>query len=443
MRLAPVSAAALLFAAACNAQETEPAPAETPDAADSGSAGTASEASASGGPAPVVEIADRSPEETRTANAPSQTPAFEGQTRAPKPELTHAWRLEMVASGFDEPWAIEFLPGGDLIVTDRYGTLHVVGADGTVSEPIGGLPEIDTTTRQGGLLDVALSPEFEDDRLVYLSYSEPRGNGETGTSLARGRLAEDRSALTDVEIIFRQTPAADTPGHFGSRIVFAPDGTLYLGLGDRMRTPIRDQAQNPDNAIGAVARINPDGSIPEDNPFADGEGGDPAVWSYGHRNIQAADLNPETGAVWTLEHGAQGGDEINIPEAGVNYGWPVVTYGENYDGTPVGEGVTAAEDTAQPIYYWDPVIAPGGMDFYDGALFPEWRGDLFAGGLRAQRVSRLVVGEDRVTAEEWLEIGSGVRDVKQGPDGAIWLALEDDGGHIARIVPDHDAGGGE
>jgi len=386
--------------------------------------------------APVVQVSDTSPEETNPPNVDYVEPAFDGQTRAPKPGVTHAWTIEPVTDGLESPWGFEFLPSGAMLVTEKAGTLHIVQPDGTVSAAIDGVPEVDNR-RQGGLLDVALSPDFANDRMVYLTFSEPRGGDENATAVARGRL--ENGELNDVEVIFQQDPAWASTMHYGSRIVFAPDGTLFVGLGERSTNPPRDQAQDPTNHIGTVVRINPDGSIPEDNPFADGEGGAPEVWSYGHRNIQAAALSPD-GEVWTIEHGPRGGDELNRPEAGLNYGWPTITYGQNYDGTTMGKGIAQAVGMEQPVYYWDPVIAPSGMTFYDGEIFPEWRGDIFVGGLASMQVVRLVLDGDRVTGEEWLGAPGRVRDVKTGPDGAIYLALEGAENQIVRIVPDQSGG---
>lgn len=387
--------------------------------------------------APVVQVSDTAPAETGAPNVDYVEPAFDGQTRAPKAAVTHAWTIEPVTDGLDSPWGFEFLPSGAMLVTEKAGTMHVVQPDGTVSAPIGGVPEVDNRD-QGGLLDVALSPDFASDRMVYFTFSEPRGEGENGTSVARGRL--ENGQLNDVEVIFQQQPGWASTKHFGSRIVFAPDGTLYVGLGERSNNPPRDRAQDPQDHIGTVVRLNPDGSVPEDNPFADGAEGAPEVWAYGLRNIQAAALHPETDALWTIEHGPRGGDEVNTPEAGKNYGWPTITYGQNYDGSTMGEGIAQQEGMEQPVYYWDPVIAPSGMTFYDGEVFPEWRGDIFVGGLATMRVSRLVLDGDRVIAEEWLEAPSRVRDVKTGPDGAIYLALEAADEQIVRIVPDQSGG---
>jgi glucose/arabinose dehydrogenase len=374
----------------------------------------------------------RAAEETRTPNAEWQEPAFEGQTRAPRPAETAAWTLETIAEGLDHPWALEILPDGALLVTERPGNLRVVTLNGEVSEPIAGVPEVHAVA-QGGLLDVALAPDFDTSRRIYLTYAEPTEDASR-TAAATAILSEDRRALNDVEVIFRQQPEFESRGHYGSRIVFDAEGRLYITLGDRMDRS-RELAQDPSNTIGTVARINPDGSIPEDNPFVDDPDKADAIWSWGHRNIQAADLHPESGELWTIEHGPAGGDELNNPEAGENYGWPAVTYGENYNGTKVTEGVTQRADTEQPVYYWDPVIAPSGMDFYTGDAFPTWQGDLFIGGLASAKVVRLVFDGERVAAEEWLSIGERVRDVREGPDGRLYLVTDMDNGKILRIVP--------
>lgn len=374
----------------------------------------------------------RAPEETRAPNADWQEPAFEGQTRAPRPTEFEAWTLETVADGLSHPWAIAFLPDAAMLVTERSGNLRVVEMNGMVSDPITGVPEVHAVA-QGGLLDVALAPDFDQSRRIYLTFAEPTQDASR-TAAATGILSEDRTELTDVEIVFRQQPEFESRGHYGSRIVFDTDGTMYVTMGDRMDRS-RELAQDPSNTIGTVARINPDGSIPEDNPFVDDPDRADAVWSWGHRNIQAAALHPDTGELWTIEHGPAGGDELNRPEAGKNYGWPAVTYGENYDGTKVTDGVTQREDVVQPVYYWDPVIAPSGMTFYTGDAFPAWQGDLFIGGLASERVVRLVFDDDRVVAEEWLPIGARVRDVEQGPDGALYLVTDEDEAQVLRIVP--------
>ncbi len=388
-------------------------------------------------PAAPASAAPRAPEETRPPNARGQTPAFEGQTRAPRPAVTEAWRLEEVATGLTNIWAFEFLPDGDMIVTERDGRVRIASLDGNVSEPLEGAPEV-VQGGQAGLFDVALAPDFAQSRRVYFTYAEPRESGLNGTSVAVARLSDDRSALENLEVIFRQTPESGPPFHYGSRMAFAQDGTLFVTLGDRFFPPAREAAATPRTYLGKVVRMNPDGSVPADNPFADGADGEPYVWSFGHRSPQGAVVHPETGQLWTTEHGPAGGDELNRPEAGKNYGWPFVTYGQDYSGQPMYDGLTRAEGVEQPVYYWDPVIAPSGMDFYTGDLFPAWRGDLFIAGMATQKVGRLTFDEagERVTGEEWLQTPNRrIRDVRQGPDGALYLATDDAEAAILRIVP--------
>jgi glucose/arabinose dehydrogenase len=279
-------------------------------------------------------------------------PALAQAPRSPTPQPVEApIRATTVAEGLEHPWGLAFLPDGRMLVTERPGRLRIVERDGRISEPLGGVPEV-FARGQGGLLDVALSPNFAQDRLVYLSYAEP-GEGGAGTAVARGQLTDN--ALQNVEVIWRQVPKVSGPNHWGSRLVFARDGTLFITTGDRFE--YRELAQDLSTTIGKVVRINADGSIPQDNPFVGREGVRPEIWSYGHRNVQAAALHPETGELWTVMHGARGGDELNQPQAGKNYGWPVITYGVDYSGAKIGEG-TAKEGMEQPVYYWDPVIAP-------------------------------------------------------------------------------------
>jgi len=424
----------ILLLTACNAgqeasepevgAEAEPAPpaAATAEVASETSSDTASSAGN-----------DRTPEETRAAESDFE-PAFEGQTRAPKPADSEDWTTETLAQGLENPWGLDFLPDGAMLVTERPGRLRVVGADGEISEPISGVPEVDAR-KQGGLLDVTIAPDFASSRMVYLSFSEPHDDGTNNTAIARGRLSDDASALENVDVIFSQYPNVESTGHFGSRVVFQDADTIWVTMGDRQGDPVRKNAQDPTNLIGTVARINTDGSVPEDNPFVGHEENAPEIWSYGHRNIQAAAIHPETGDLWTIEHGPRGGDELNRPESGKNYGWPAISYGIEYRGGAVYEGKTEAEGMQQPVYYWDPVIAPSGAAFYTGDVFPGWQGDLFVGGLRTARVSRLVMEEGRVSAEEWLDIGHRVRDVVQGPDGCIYLVTDEADGRVMRIVP--------
>ncbi len=344
------------------------------------------------------------------------------------------FRVVTVAGGLEHPWGLAFLPDGRMLVTERPGRLRIVTIDGSVSPPVAGVPAV-YETGQGGLLDVALDPGFADNRLVYLSYAEADGK-VAGTAVARGRLVEGDAGgarLDEVQVIFRQQPKVRGPNHWGSRLVFAPDGTLFVTLGERFQ---RDRAQRPDEHLGKLIRINPDGSVPKDNPFAGSSSARPEIWSLGHRNMQGAAINPASGRLWTHEHGARGGDEINIPEAGKNYGWPIITYGRDYTMLPIGEG-TAKPGLEQPIYYWDPSIAPSGMAFYTGDAFPAWRGDLFVGALAEQVLVRLEIDGSKITHEERLlrELGERIRDVRQGPDGRLWLLTDSPEGRVLRLEP--------
>ncbi|NNM71756.1 PQQ-dependent sugar dehydrogenase [Enterovirga aerilata] len=372
--------------------------------------------------------------ETREPNAPNQRPAFAGQTRAPLPDGPIAVATATVAEGIQGGWAFEFMPDGRMIVTEKAGRLRIVGRNGRPGGPVAGVPAVDSRG-QGGLLDVALSPRFAEDRLVYLSFTEPRQGGGNGTSVARGRLVEEgaQPRLEKLEVIFRQVPAWDNNMHFGSRLVFAPDGKLFVTVGERSDREPRVQAQSLSSGLGKVFRINPDGSVPPDNPFVGREGAQGAIWSFGHRNVQAATLDG-AGRLWIVEHGPRGGDELNRPEAGKNYGWPEVTYGLEYSGQSVGGGVTQRDGTEQPVYYWDPVIAPSGMASYEGDLFLGWRGALLVGGLVSQGIVVLRMAGDRVASEERIPLGARIRDVRVGPDGAVYAMTETRGGGASRIL---------
>ena len=334
-----------------------------------------------------------------------------------------------VADGLEQPWGLAFLPDGRMLVTEKEGRLRLVGPDGTLSEPLAGVPEV-YDSGQGGLLVVALDPDFAANQLVYLSFSEPGGEGG-GTAVARGKLGADR--LEDVEIIWRQQPKLDSGQNFGSRLVFLKDGTLIVTLGDRNR---RQYIADMKAQIGKLVRINRDGSVPIDNPFAGDAAYSPDIYSLGHRNVQGATLHPDTGALWTVEHGSRGGDEINIPEPGKNYGWPVISYGREYSGEKIGEG-TKKPGLEQPVYYWDPSIAPSGMTFYTGDKFPAWKGSLFVGALKFQLLARLEVDGNRIVKEERLLEGMGdrIRAVVQGPDGYLYLLTDEDDGRILRLEP--------
>jgi len=371
-------------------------------------------------------LAQGEPVQTAPPNAPDQSPAFQGQTRAPQPESPVAINQEAIANGLPHLWAMEFLPDGRMLVTAKSGVLHIITPEGEVSEPITGLPEVDAAG-QGGLLDVALASDFENSGRIYVSFSEPRENGN-GTSVASARLvlADDGGAeLEDVAVIFRQEPTYDGLLHFGSRIVPTDDGNLYVTVGERSDEPIRDQAQELQSGLGKIFRITPEGEPVDGNPFVDDTSEAlPEIWSLGHRNVQSATLDNE-GRLWVAEHGARGGDELNLPEAGLNYGWPEVAYGITYDGEPIEGGITQSAETEQPVYYWDPVIAPSGMAYYRGDEFPEWENVFLVGGLVAQAVVVLHMEEDRVAQERHVEVGERVRDVRVGPDGAVFAVTED------------------
>jgi glucose/arabinose dehydrogenase len=314
-----------------------------------------------------------------------------------------------------------------MLVTERPGRLRLVGRNGALSSPLAGVPAVHAVG-QGGLLDVALGPSFAQDRLVYLSFSEP-GQGGAGTAVARGRLGE--AGLEDTRVIWRQQPKVGASIHWGSRLVFRPDGTLFVTLGDRNT---RERVQDLSSTIGKIVRINADGSFPRDNPFLGRQGARPEIWSYGHRNIQGAALDAR-GQLWTVEHGARGGDELNHPESGRNYGWPVITYGVEYSGFKIGDGFTAGAGMEQPVYYWDPVIAPSGATFYTGETLPEWRGDLLVGSLTPGGLVRLRLVNGKVAEETRypIEPDDRVRDVRQGPDGAVYLLTDRPRGRLLRL----------
>ena len=357
---------------------------------------------------------------------PAQAPR--SPTPAPVPGAVH---VETLAQGLEHPWALAFLPDGRLLVTERPGRLRRIDPDGRVSAPLAGVPQVQARS-QGGLLDITLDPAFADNRLVYLAYAEPGEGNLAGTAVARGRLGEDR--LEDVQVIYRQQPKVRGANHFGSRLVFRRDGTLFVTQGDRF--DYRDAAQDLASGLGKIVRLLPDGAVPRDNPFVGRAGVRPEIWSYGHRNIQSAALHPQTGELWTVEHGARGGDELNRPEAGKNYGWPVITYGVDYSGATIGEG-TAKSGMEQPVYYWDPVIAPSGMTFYTGAAFPGWQGSLLIGSLRPGLLVRLTLEDGRVVREERYlgELEERIRDVRQGPDGLLYLLTDSRHGRLLRVRP--------
>ena len=340
-------------------------------------------------------------------------------------------RVTEVARGLERPWAFAFLPDGRLLVTERPGRMRIVDAQGRVSEPVTGVPEVHARG-QGGLLDVALGPDFANDGLIVFSYAEPTARGAR-TAVARARLDADQLRLEDVRRIFAQDEDPSGNHHWGSRLVFGRDGRLFVTLGDRFHH--RERAQALDSHLGKVLRIEPDGGVPADNPLAGRADARAEIWSWGHRNVQGAALHPLTGELWTHEHGPQGGDEVNRTLAGRNYGWPEITLGREYvTGRKIGAGSERA-DVAAPVLQWTPSIAPSGMAFYTGDAFPQWQGNVFVGALKFQLLARLVLDGERVVHEERLLEGLGrIRDVRQGPDGRLWL-LDESAGRVLRIDP--------
>lgn len=351
---------------------------------------------------------------------------FASFTQAQQPKVP--FTIEVLTSGLDHPWSMAFLPDGRIMIAERAGRLRIVMADGSPSEPtISGLPNL-LARDQGGLLGIALDPDFARNQQLYFSYTEQQGN-VAGTAVARAKLVGNQ--LKDVQIIFRQLPKTEGTKHFGSRLVVAPNGNLFVTLGDRFTH--MDQAQHLDNHIGKLIRIRKDGSVPADNPFTKHSVAKPEIWSYGHRHIQGAAIHPGTGVLWIHEHGPRGGDEINIPLPGKNYGWPLASYGMHYSMEPIKDE-HAEQGFEEPVYYWNPAIAPSGMMFYRGNLFPEWKGNLFIGSLVGRHLVRLVVDSNRVISEEKLLMNQArIRDVAEGPDGAIYLLTDDTNGLLLKL----------
>ena len=377
----------------------------------------------------------------RPPNGKSQVPAFPGQTDAPEHRSNVAFDVVTVAAGLANPWALAFLPNGKMLVTERPGRLRIVSSDGTLSDPVSGVPPV-YARGQGGLLDVALDPAFATNGLIYWSYAEPR-DGENNTAVARGRLVEGPPPrLENVQVIYHQTPSLDSWQHFGSRLVFGRDGTLFITQGERAIRRGRRQAQRLDGLLGKTVRLNPDGSVPADNPFVGRRGARPEIWSIGHRNVQGAALHPVTGELWEVEHGTRGGDELNVVRKGKDYGWPTIAYGIEYRGYAITGGITAKAGMEQPLYYWDPVIGPSGMAFYTGDLFPAWKGNLFIGGHATRDLVRLELDGEKILGEERLlkDVNEQIRDVRQGPDGALYVVTDDpSNGRVLKLVPKHSA----
>ncbi|MDR6535168.1 PQQ-dependent sugar dehydrogenase [Variovorax soli] len=345
-------------------------------------------------------------------------------------------RPEVVTSGLENPWGVAFLPDGRFLVTEKAGRMRLVSADGSLGAPLAGVPPV-AAGGQGGLLDVLADSDFEKNRTLYFCFSQPEAGGPAnGTALARAQLSADGSRLENLRIIFSQRPKVVSRNHFGCRIVEARDGTLFLTLGERFSR--KEDAQKLDNHLGKLVRIAKDGTAPADNPFVGRPGALPEIWSYGHRNSQGATLAPD-GKLWMHEHGPQGGDEINIPQAGHNYGWPVITYGENYGGGKIGEGLTRKEGMEQPLHYWVPSIAPSGMAFLTSDRYgAAWKGNLFVGSLKFGYLDRIELRDGKVVAEHRLleEGRARIRDVKQGPDGLLYVLTDESDGKLIRLRPD-------
>lgn len=363
--------------------------------------------------------------------APDQHAAFDGQTNAAPPDEPNDYRIDTVATGLARPWSVAFLPNDRYLVSERAGHLRIVSADGHVSVPLPGLPEIRNGTL-GGFLDIALAPDFATSGQIYFSYLEPRGQA-SGLAIARARLHDDAEpSLSDVQVIFRAAPDLSAETNLGGRLLFGGDGLLYATIGDRFQSLA---AQDLSSDLGKVIRIQSDGGIPAGNPFRAVPGARPEIYAYGMRNPLGL-ARDAGGRIWQVEDGPKGGDELNLLQAGANYGWPVITYGRDYDDHMIGSG-TARNGMEQPVYYWDPSIAVSGMAVYDGALFPDWNGDIFVSALKGQRVSRLHVREGHVLEEEQFagELKARIRDVREGPDGALYFLTDEDNGRLVRLTP--------
>jgi glucose/arabinose dehydrogenase len=376
------------------------------------------------------------PLETAPPNVPEFKPAFGGQTRAAAVVTRSPIKVTEIANRLDEPWAIAFLPDRRMLVTTKpSGKLYIVTATGKKSPPVAGLPPVDGR-KQGGLLDVELSPDYGQSGRIYWTYYEPREGGN-GLAVARARLVDGaQPRVEQLEVVFRMQPTLDSAMHAGGRMVFTPDGKLFVTLGERSIPEGRAQAQDLRSHLGKIVRINPDGTVPTDNPFVDRADARPEIWTNGHRNILAAALD-ESGRLWIAEMGPRGGDELNLIVKGKDYGWPTIGYGEEYSGEPIHRS-TQAPGMEQPIYYWDPVISPSGLTIYSGDLFPEWKGNFLIGGLSSKALVRLVLQSDRVVGEERLltDLDARIRDVVQGPDGAVYLVTDHDDGKLLKLTPD-------
>lgn len=372
------------------------------------------------------------PVETGEANTEFQ-PAWPGQTRAPGLVSKTPYSVSVVAEGLSEPWGIAELPDGRFAVTQQGGDMVLVSRDGTVSRPVTGFPGVESSS-QGGLLDILPAPDFQESRLLYFTLSELTEEGAL-TAAGRGRLSLDESSMENFTILYRAIPYYSGSNHYGSRLAFDRQGNLIMTTGDRQSIETRGMAQSLDNGLGKVLRITTEGQPAPGNPYTGDDDALPEIYSYGHRNVQGVAVHPETGEIWISEMGPQGGDELNLIEAGHNYGWPVISYGEEYGGAPIGDGIAVLGDMEQPRYYWDPVVAPAGMAFYDGTEIPEWNNNLFIATLRGSHILRLVLNDHEVFGEERLlaEKGERFRDITVGADGALYAIT--DSGRLYRVGP--------
>ncbi|MEA4918537.1 PQQ-dependent sugar dehydrogenase [Proteiniphilum sp.] len=371
------------------------------------------------------------PVETNQPNNPDFKPAFEGQTRVGGVKTTTPYEASVIADGLNKPWGVTVLPDGRLAITEKGGTLRIATTDGTVSNPITGFPAVDDRS-QGGLLDVAPAPDFGSSRMLYFSFAERTPQGSL-TAVGKGRLSGDETKIEDFRIIYRAIPYFDNSMHFGSRLLFDENGHIFVTTGERSDLATRPNAQKLNTAHGKVIHITTEGEPVPGNPFIGTEGVLPEIYSYGHRNPQGLDIHPATGELWLSEMGPRGGDEVNLVKPGKNYGWPTITYGIEYNGNIVGEGITQKEGMEQPVYYWDPVFSPSGMAFYSSNAIPEWQNNLFIGGLNSKHIVRLVIKDNKVVGEERLLANEGqrFRDVADGKDGALYAVTDE--GRLYRI----------
>lgn len=422
-----------LFIASCDTSSSDPTISDKDDSETTSttSAPIESETTASSSPSPTLfELILLPPVETNDPHSDYQ-PAFDQQTRAPGTQTQSDYSVTILTEDLLSPWAISVLPDGRFIITEKNGTLRIMTTDGILSEPIGGFPSVDDRN-QGGLLDVALAPDFASSRMLFFTLAELTDEGSL-TAVGRGRLSDDEQHIEDFSIIWRALPYFDNSAHFGSRLIFDSNGNLFVTTGDRSSIATRSNAQTLDNGYGKVIHITPEGDPVPGNPFIDHPDALPEIYSYGHRNLQGLDIHPETGEIFVSEHGPRGGDELNLIIPGGNYGWPVISYGTEYSGDSVADGLTAMDGMEQPLYYWDPALAPSGITFYTSDLIAEWKGNLFIGGLAGQHIARLVIDNGRVIAEERLleDEGQRFRDICEGPDGALYAVT--DAGRVYRI----------